>query len=246
MSTEERVTLSLLRYTAGAVDVVCTDREGGVSTGPWSSLNLGTGGGDDPANVRANLAIVAEAVAARQLVSMTQVHGAEVYVVKGYTDVTPAADALVTDMPDTALMVRVADCLPVALADVNSGIIAVAHAGRTGMQNGIIAATVAAMTGLGASAIQSWLGPRACGRCYEVPAAMADEVAAVIPAARSTTSWGTAALDIGAGVRAQLEAEGVSVDDIGHNMCTIEDERWFSYRRQGADSGRFSVVVTRR
>jgi hypothetical protein len=75
---------------------------------------------------------------------------------------------------------------------------------------------------------------------------MADEVAAVVPAARSTTSWGTPALDIGRGVITQLIAEGVEVSDIGEGVCTIEDEKFFSYRRQGKASGRQGGIVVLR
>jgi copper oxidase (laccase) domain-containing protein len=72
---------------------------------------------------------------------------------------------------------------------------------------------------------------------------MADAVAAAVPEARSTTSWGTPALDIGAGVIAQLRELGVQVNDLGDHVCTIEDERFYSYRRQGQDSGRFGAVA---
>ncbi len=234
------------RFAIDRVDVAFTDREGGVSTGPWASLNLGTGGADDPSNVEANLKLVASAIGAVRLVTMTQVHGADVAVVGPDDDQTPVADALVTDQAGVALLVRVADCLPVVLADEDAGVIAVAHAGRKGMQTGVVGNTVAAMKQLGARHISAWMGPRACGNCYEVPAQMADEVATAVPAARSTTSWGTPALDIGAGVEAQLRAAGVHVCDIGSDLCTIEDERLFSYRRQGIQSGRFGAVVVLR
>jgi copper oxidase (laccase) domain-containing protein len=85
-----------------------------------------------------------------------------------------------------------------------------------------------------------------CGRCYELPAELADAVAAVVPEAKATTSWGTPAADIGAGVVAQLRAAEVDVDDIGAEVCTIEDERFYSYRRQGNSSGRFGALVVLR
>ena len=98
----------------------------------------------------------------------------------------------------------------------------------------------------GAQDLTAWVGPRACGSCYEVPAEMRAEVAAAEPAAFSETSWGTPALDVGAAVVAQLTREDVEVHDLGTGTCTIEDERFWSYRRQGKQAGRFGAVVALR
>jgi copper oxidase (laccase) domain-containing protein len=72
---------------------------------------------------------------------------------------------------------------------------------------------------------------------------MREEVTAVVPESAATTSWGTPAVDIGAGVRAQLDREGVQVS--GVDRCTIEDEDLFSYRRQGGASGRLAGMIWR-
>jgi YfiH family protein len=151
------------------------------------------------------------------------------------------ADGLATDLPGVALLVRVADCVPVLLADVEHGILGAAHAGRPGLVAGIVTATVGRMRALGAERIVAWLGPHVCGRCYEVPAQMRDEVAAAVPESFAETSWGTPAVDVGAGVVAQLEAEGVEVVDA--SRCTVEDDELYSYRRQGADAGRLGGIV---
>jgi len=85
------------------------------------------------------------------------------------------------------------------------------------------------------------LGPSICGRCYEVPAALREDVARVVPAAHATTSWSTPALDVPAGVEAQLAAGGVQrVQRVA--LCTLEDERFYSYRRDGR-TGRFAGIV---
>jgi copper oxidase (laccase) domain-containing protein len=98
------------------------------------------------------------------------------------------------------------------------------------------------MRALGAEQVVAWVGPHVCGACYEVPEAMRAEVAALVPEARSTTSWGTPALDLGAGVRAQLDAAGVAtVHDV--RVCTREDPDWPSYRRDGEAATRFAGVV---
>jgi YfiH family protein len=223
-----------------------TDRYGGTSAAPYAELNLGSHVGDDPALVASNRALVADAfgVPADHLVLMAQVHGTTVTVVDGPADgPPPEADALVTAMPGLALAVLVADCAPVLLADPTAGVVAVAHAGRRGMAGGIVATTLDAMRSLGArpATTAALVGPAICGRCYEVPAALQDEVAAIEPATRSTTRSGTAALDIGAGVLAQLEAAGVGSIEIDQT-CTAEYEHLYSHRRDGV-TGRFAGLA---
>jgi hypothetical protein len=97
------------------------------------------------------------------------------------------------------------------------------------------------MRELGAGAIRAWVGPHVCGRCYEVPADLRDEVAAAVPATYGETSWGTPALDLGAGVAAQLAAAGVAASVVPG--CTLEDPTFHSYRRDGDAAGRFAGLV---
>ncbi|KHL19140.1 hypothetical protein CLV56_0224 [Mumia flava] len=229
-------------------DLAFTDRHGGASSGPWASLNLGSSNGDDGEVVERNLAVLAAALDTDRprLVLMRQHHSAHVAVVGAEdVDAPPDADALVTDRPDVALLVRVADCVPVLIADDEAGVVAAVHAGRRGVELDVCGAAVAAMRELGARAPEAWIGPRACGRCYEVPEGMRDEVADLEPATWSETSWGTPALDLAAGVGAQLRRDGVLVHDLAdhHPACTIEHEDYFSYRRQGVRSGRLGGIV---
>jgi polyphenol oxidase len=178
---------------------------------------------------------------------MRQVHGADVAHVERRDSQHArelVCDGEVTDETDLVLVVRVADCVPLLLADQANGVIGVAHAGRPGLAAGIVPATVEQMRASGAADITAWVGPHICGRCYEVPAAMQSEVRALVPEAVSTTSWGTPALDIGAGVRAQLEALDVAVVDVA--ACTRESPELYSYRRDGADAGRFAGMIRRR
>ncbi len=103
-----------------------------------------------------------------------------------------------------------------------------------------------AAPGLGADGlrVRAVVGPAICGRCYEVPHALRAEVGAVVPEAAATTSWGTPSLDLPAGVLAQLEAAGVAARALP--VCTREDPRLFSHRRDGL-TGRFAgVIATRR
>lgn len=242
------------RGSLGSVEFAFTDRLGGLSKANFASLNLGSsivpkqpaGHDDDPAVVERNRAQLAKGFEVSRLVTMTQVHGADVVYVDADTTGSPVADAMITDQLDLALLVRAADCTAVVLADPQARIIGVVHVGREGLVKGVAPAAVRAMRERGATRIQAWIGPRACGSCYEVPEEMADAVASVVPESRSTTSWGTPALDIGRGVIAQLKAVNVNVSDFGEGACTIEDEQFFSYRRQGKVAGRMGGIVVLR
>jgi len=240
----------------GRVDVAFTDRHGGVSEGAFASLNLGRVDGEVAHAVEENLALVTRAfTAAREepppVVGMRQVHGADVHVVDHLEAVAGSgragpsepviADGLATRLAGVALLVRVADCVPVLLADVAHGVVGAAHAGRAGLVAGIVPATVARMRQLGAEDIVAWAGPHVCGSCYEVPEPMRAQVAAAVPESYSETSWGTPALDVGAGVTAQLVREGIEVTEV--DRCTLEDDDLFSYRRQGPASGRLGGLV---
>lgn len=215
------------------MEVAFTDRHGADGAGLDLALDAGPAGIEQ---VRA-------ALDADRVLGMRQVHGAEVATVDAGTDPSepPVADGLVTVGPGAALLVRVADCVPVVLADLDAEVVAVAHAGRAGVVAGVVPATVARMREAGAQVIRAWIGPHVCGRCYEVPEAMREEVAAVEPTTWSETSWGTAALDLGAGVGAQLEELGVVATYVAR--CTREDEDLWSFRRQGAAAGRLGGLV---
>lgn len=177
------------------------------------------------------------------LARATQVHGDEVLLLDAPIPLgeAPTADALVTTTPGLGLMVRVADCVPVVLADAEAGVVAAVHSGRSGMVLDIATRAVEVMREHGASEIVAWLGPHVCGSCYEVPEEMRAEVSAAVPEAYAETSWGTPSLDVGAGVRAQLERAGVAVVEIGG--CTREEPGLHSYRRDGSAAGRFAGVV---
>jgi YfiH family protein len=183
--------------------------------------------------------------AAPVVVRMHQVHGGHVHTVdraglEAAHAEPPTADGLVTALPGVALLVRVADCVPVVLADVDRRVVAVAHAGRQGLVAGVVPRTIEGMRDLGAERVVAWVGPAVCGRCYEVPGPMREEVASVVPEAFAETSWGTPALDVAAGVRAQLATAAEVVDA---SRCTLEHDDLYSYRRDGAAAGRLGGLV---
>jgi len=225
---------------------VTTTRAGGVSAPPFDTFNLGDHVGDDPAAVAANRARLAAAIGLGpdRVVWMNQVHGDHVEVVDGPRDAPLAdTDALVTRTPRLALAVVSADCVPVLLADARAGVVGAVHAGRVGARDGVVARAVEAMVAEGAHEqdISVLLGPAVSGRNYEVPAAMADEVEAVLPGSRATSSKGTPALDLRAGIACQLKTLGVGAIDVDPR-CTVDEAGLFSHRR-GAPTGRLASVV---
>ncbi|MET7572631.1 peptidoglycan editing factor PgeF [Streptomyces sp. NPDC005492] len=233
--------------TVSGAHFAFTDRWGGVSAVPYEELNLGGAVGDDADAVRTNRELAAKSLGLDPalVVWMNQVHGADVAVVDGpwgSSDI-PSVDALVTARRGLALAVLTADCTPVLLADPVAGIAGAAHAGRPGMVAGVVPAVVRAMVELGAdpARIVARTGPAVCGRCYEVPADMRADVAAVEPAAYAETSWGTPAVDVTAGAHAQLERLGVR-DREQSPVCTRESDDHFSYRRDRT-TGRLASYV---
>lgn len=235
-----------------------------VRTAPgWTFTGVSSGNladhvgdrGEDVAQRRATvLAELPDGV--RRLCFARQVHGSDVREVTA-ADLAPPqgasdggrgpltleleVDALVTRVPGTALAVVVADCVPVLLHDDRAGVVAAVHAGRRGADQGVVPAAVAAARDLGAAHLRAELGPSVCARCYEVPDDLQREVGAAHPSMLSTTSWGTASLDVAAGVLAQLEQLGVPAT--AHAACTLEDPAWFSVRRDGPRTGRGAGVV---
>ena len=153
----------------------------------------------------------------------------------------PQVDGLVTALPEVTLVVRVADCVPVLLADLDRRLVGALHAGRPGLVAGIVPAGLDALRSLGARRLTAWVGPHVCGSCYEVPSSMREDVCRVVPAAWAETSWGTPAVDVGAGVVAQLREGGVDVVDAAR--CTREHEDLYSFRRDGQDAGRMAGLV---
>lgn len=231
---------------ADRVHMTITDRYGGASSAPYDGRNLGGAVGDDPATVRHNRDKTAAELGLdpARVVYMRQVHGADVaYVTEPFGAEPPALDAVFTGEPGLGLCVLVADCVPVLLADADAGLVGAAHSGRPGTALGVVPALVRAMVERGAdpARMTALVGPSACGRCYEVPAELRDEVAAGLPATWATTRQGTPALDVRAGVAAQLAAEGVT--DVRHDdRCTIESPELYSYRRDRT-TGRFAGYV---
>ena len=229
------------RTTIGPVDLAFTDRYGGVSAAPFAELNLSISGPDDEsAKTRNHELLLADFAPADRLADLYQVHGDRV--VDAEPGHRPEADGIVTTTPGITLMVRAADCVPVLLADPETGVIGAAHAGRKGMAAGVVRRTVERMRELGAGpGLHAWIGPAICGRCYEVPAQLQADVAAAVPVTAVTTRWGTPGIDVVGGVRAQLLDAEVLVHDV--YVCTYESPDLYSFRRDGESAGRLAGII---
>ena len=212
-----------------------TDRRNGHSRAPYESFNLALHVGDDPLVVAQNRDDLKALSAPLQF--MNQVHGDDVVVVNELIS-EPTADALITQNPDIALAVMVADCIPLLL--VSDLVIAAVHVGRRGLVNGIALKTVSKMRELGAIEIRAELGPSICGKCYEVPQDLADEVALLHPVASSMSGIGSPALDLPRALVAALDS--VDVSSQVSSVCTLENHDYFSYRRHNI-TGRTAGVI---
>ena len=216
-------------------------REGGVSDGLYASLNIGLGSRDDRHRVLANRGRVARALGVDEdaLVMPYQVHSPDVVVVEEAwaPGEGPKVDAVVTARPGLAIGVATADCGPILFADAAAGVVGAAHAGWKGAFEGVIAATVAAMEGLGArrDGIVAVLGPTISAAAYEVGPEFVERFTA------RDAAWarffalsgraGHAMFDLPAFIALRLAEAGVGrAGDVG--LCTYADEaRFFSYRR---------------
>jgi YfiH family protein len=227
----------MIRWDGPAGYVVAfSTRLGGVSSGPYASLNLGRLTDDDPANVEENRRrLCAEIGADPDRVAMNrQVHGATVnQATPGQRD-TPG-DGLWTDETDLPLLKLTADCLPIVLARTKGQPgLALLHAGRIGLLEGIAAAGVAALGGSTSAVIGPGIGP--C--CYEV----GDEILAAYRARFGTTVLRGRNLDLAAAAVLALREAGVTeIERI--DLCTsCNGEDFFSHRRDGGVTGRQGVI----
>jgi polyphenol oxidase len=215
-----------------------TDRSDGVSAGRYAGLNLGAHVDDQPEAVAENRRRLAEKLG-RPVLYMAQCHGADVAVVDGMPVQAPRCDAVVTRTPEVALAVLVADCVPVLLSSTG-GVVAAVHAGRPGLLARIVPRTLDVMADLGAGVVDAVVGPSVCGRCYEVPEEMRGAAAREQPVSAAVSWTGTPAVDVGAGVVAQLHEAGATVRWLPG--CSRERPDLYSYRRDGL-TGRFAGIV---
>lgn len=238
-----------------------TTRHGGVSEGPYATLNLADHVGDDPAAVRENRDRLATALGVERVTFMDQQHGDVVAVVDADTAgrghvgggnaaaAFPATDAMVTDVAGVALAVLVGDCVPVVLVDPVRRAVGVAHCGRRGTVLGLLATTVERMTqtyGTLPADLRVGLGPCIGADSYEVGPA---EVAAVRDAfpgldVLRPTREGHACLDLVTVLRRQLADAGVPATGVEvMAVDTLRSPQDFFSDRAARPCGRFAAVV---
>ena len=226
------------------VKALQTTRNGGVSSAPYNSLNLGDHVGDAPLAVARNRMLLEPLLPSEQ-VWLKQVHGTEVAnACDADWDCWPEADACVSSHTGAVCAVMTADCLPVLLCNEQGSVIGVAHAGWRGLCNGVIEQTVRAMN-VQPDTLMAWLGPAIGAQAFEV----GDEVRAAFiakqpqaVAAFAPNTPGKWLADIYRLARLRLDALGIT-HIYGGGLCTHTDsERFFSYRRDGI-TGRMGTFI---
>ncbi len=214
-------------------------RAGGVSEGIYAGLNIGLGSDDDRETIMENRRrAVAAVLPGSELVTVHQVHSADVVTVTGPIplDQRPQADAMVTDQPNLLLGILTADCVPVLFHDPQAQVIGAAHAGWKGALAGVTDNVLTAMEALGADRdhIACAIGPCIAQASYEVDASFRSGFLAADPANDQFFATGKPdhfQFDIEAYVAARLQAAGViRIDKLGLDTYAHED-RYFSYRR---------------
>ncbi len=221
-------------------------RRGGVSSGPFGSLNVSFNVGDHPTKVRDNLSKIRKAVLARYLITMNQVHGSKVISLPKQEidqDLTlPECDAVVTNSPGAAVMVKLADCQGVVLYSPTSNVLAVAHCGWRGNVANILGKTVNVMEQVFGcdpreifAAVSPSLGP-CCGEFKDH--------GKIFPTDFRLFMVGDNRFDLWALSRWQLVEAGVKEENIEvAGVCTrCNSDIFFSYRSNKV-TGRFAVVA---
>lgn len=232
------------------VRALVTTRSGGASSGPYASFNLGLRTGEDVQAVKRNRALL-DACLPASPDWIRQVHGADVLDLAdgsaaGAADgVEAQADAAVARVAQRVCAVLTADCLPVLLCDNEGTVVAVAHAGWRGLAGGVIEATLRKMS-CPAGRIMAWLGPAISQAGYEVGPELREtfvNACAGDAAAFSAGRPGKFQADLYALARRRLLSAGVQAV-YGGGFCTFADaQRFYSYRRDGASSGRMGSLV---
>lgn len=247
LATRERGGLPLVELDhlrPWGVDAIITARNGGVSRGPYESLNLAAHVGDDPVAVAENRRRVAAAmgVAIDRLVIASQVHGDVVNDVDDWDGTALTGDALVSTRRDVALCVLVADCVPLLFVDSGTARIGVAHAGWRGLARGVVEATLShfrdpsevhVVIGPHISLDRYQVGPEVAAHFFDVPHACVEDVG---------DRW---RLDLGAVAEDQLRSRGVLEGHITRCDHSSDDVQLFYSDRAARPCGRFGLVARR-
>jgi YfiH family protein len=225
-----------------------TTREGGVSRGPWKSLNLSSTVGDDPARVGENWERL-RAATGLAFARVRQVHGCRVIEAGAGTDPVEEADAVSTAVPGVAACVSVADCVPVLLVDPRSGAVAAVHAGWRGTIGGAAAAGVRALVerhGARPGDLLAAVGPGIGPCCFEVSRELAQRFRDEVGPTTATPRDHGSRIDLWRANELLLRGAGLPRRHIETlARCTSCEERtFFSHRREGGLTGRHVAFIS--
>lgn len=240
------------------VQALCTTRVGGVSQAPFDGFNLGDHVQDDPSSVRQNRALLQTQLNGARPVFLSQVHGVEVAALSARTPDGTTADACMTQAPQVACTIMVADCLPLLFTDDAGQVVAAAHAGWRGLAAGVIEHTVQAMckkAGIAPAQVRVWLGPCIGVDAFEVGEDVRAAFTSVKDVPEAMHSFhphpvraGKWLADLAGLARLRLHSLGVTSvagNDSTSDWCTVaQRSRLFSFRRDGV-TGRFAVCIWR-
>lgn len=227
------------------VKALATLRAGGVSEGPYASLNLATHVGDRAEHVARNRALLREAAQLpTEPVWLEQVHGTTVWNAAQESGSPPTADAAFATARHRICTIMTADCLPVLFCDLDGQVVGAAHAGWRGLAGGVLDATVAAMS-VPASRVVAWLGPAIEQSAFEVGAEVRDQFMARTQkhadafVRNARERWQA---DIYRLARVELERMGIAGVYGGAFEVFADADRFFSYRRE-KHTGRMATMV---
>lgn len=243
MSDEEIVALTARWPAPRRVRAYCTTRVGGFSVGEFASLNLANHVGDEPDAVRRNRdRLLAALCVPREPLWLGQVHGCDVVEASTVRE-GHRADGAWTAEEGIVCAVLTADCLPVLLCDTSGEFVAAVHAGWRGLAGEILPAAVSALP-VAPSAILAWIGPGIGTDAYEVDGEVREAFAGdrALRGAFRPARHGHWHMSLDTVARIQLEQAGVG-GVFGGEFCTYSDqERFFSYRRDGR-CGRMATLI---
>lgn len=225
---------------AEQVGALTTTRHGGVSEGPWASMNIGINSADDPLAVAANRDRLAASLPSEPR-WLGQVHGTRaIHLADWHPEIE--ADAAWTDRPGEVVAIQTADCLPILMADRDATVVAGIHGGWRSLAGGIVAETLSLLPVDGHDLL-AWIGPGICGHCYQV----GDDVRETFLAMDPQLDGGFAAdgdrwrADLKWIASRQLHNAGVQVFD--SRRCTFEEAGdFYSFRRDGRTGRMVSVA----
>lgn len=215
-----------------------TDIDGGVSKTPFESLNLAYHVNDNPLSVKQNHDIISKKFGIKNIVIMNQVHKTDVKVVKD-NKIVPTSDSIVTNVKNLALIVLVADCIPLLLYDRKNRSIAAVHAGRAGVFGEIAKKTVKTMKenfGSNSDKIVAYLGPCIHQCCYRVSSDVLEYSKKRYPKYVKNSY-----LDIKGILINQLKNLNIYVKDF--SMCSCCNQKYFSYRRDGVTGRNAGIIM---